>query len=88
MISTWGGMSPPKDLKMVKPIERVLHSGLFGPWDRPDITGILPDELPPAIHPGRYKTWGTDSFERAARCTRLAALPWPRHWPPQASAFL
>ena len=26
---------------MVKPIERVLHSGLFGPWDRPDIEGIL-----------------------------------------------
>ena len=22
---------------MVKPIERVLRSGLFGPWDRPDI---------------------------------------------------
>ena len=47
---------------MVKPIERVLRSGLFGPWDRPDIKGILPDELPPAINPARHKTWGTDSF--------------------------
>ena len=51
MVSSWGGMSPPKDLSMVKPIERILHSGLFGPWDRPDIKGILPDELPPAINP-------------------------------------
>src|SRR6201990_2624023 len=34
MVSSWGGMSPPKDLNMVKPIERILHSGLFGPWDR------------------------------------------------------
>ena len=37
MVSSWGGMSPPKDLDMVKPIERVLRSGLFGPWDKPDI---------------------------------------------------
>ena len=36
MVSSWGGMSPPKDLNMVKPIERVLHSGLFGPWERTD----------------------------------------------------
>ena len=35
MVSSWGGMSPPKDLNMVKPIERVLRSGLFGPWDAP-----------------------------------------------------
>ena len=34
MVSSWGGMSPPKDLNMVKPIERVLRSGLFGPWER------------------------------------------------------
>ncbi len=52
MMSSWGGMSPPKDVSMVKPIERILHSGLFGPWDRPNIKGILPDELPPAVNPG------------------------------------
>ena len=34
---------------MVKPIERVLRSGLFGPWDQPDI-GL--DELPPGAQPG------------------------------------
>ncbi len=57
MVSSWGGMSPPKDLNMVKPIERVLHSGLFGPWEAP-----IEFELPPAVNPARAKQWGTDSF--------------------------
>jgi phenylpropionate dioxygenase-like ring-hydroxylating dioxygenase large terminal subunit len=60
MISAWGGMSPPRDLDMVKPIERVLRSGLFGPWDRPDIDGL--DPLPPGLNPARHKAWGIDSF--------------------------
>jgi phenylpropionate dioxygenase-like ring-hydroxylating dioxygenase large terminal subunit len=60
MVSSWGGMSPPKDLNMVKPIERVLRSGLFGPWDRPDIDGL--DPLPPGVNPARHPAWGTDSF--------------------------
>jgi phenylpropionate dioxygenase-like ring-hydroxylating dioxygenase large terminal subunit len=57
MVSSWGGMSPPKDLSMVKPIERTLRSGLFGPWEGPDI-----GELPPAVNPARSPKWGTDSF--------------------------
>jgi len=60
MISSWGGMSPPKDLNMVKPIERVLRAGLFGPWERPAISGL--DELPPGINPSRHPKWGIDSF--------------------------
>ncbi|MGK2866855.1 MAG: aromatic ring-hydroxylating oxygenase subunit alpha [Mycobacterium sp.] len=75
MVSSWGGMSPPKDINMVKPIEQILHSGLFGPWDRPDIDGILPEELPPAINPGRHKTWGTDSFEFFPNWTLLYWVP-------------
>jgi len=61
MISSWGGMSPPKDLNMVKPIERVLRSGLFGPWDRPDIDGL--EELPPGLNPSRHRAWGVDEIE-------------------------
>jgi phenylpropionate dioxygenase-like ring-hydroxylating dioxygenase large terminal subunit len=57
MVSSWGGMSPPKDLDMVKPIERVLHSGLFGPWERP-----IEIELPPSVNPARSPAWGIDSF--------------------------
>ena len=60
MVSSWGGMSPPKDLNMVKPIERVLRSGLFGPWERPDIDGL--DPLPEALNPSRSRTWGVDTF--------------------------
>jgi phenylpropionate dioxygenase-like ring-hydroxylating dioxygenase large terminal subunit len=60
MVSSWGGMAPPKDPSMVKPIERVLRSGLFGPWDRPDIEGL--DPLPPGVNPARHKAWGIDSF--------------------------
>ncbi|MEV0107879.1 aromatic ring-hydroxylating dioxygenase subunit alpha [Nocardia sp. NPDC050799] len=61
MISSWGGMAPPKDLNMVKPIERILRSGLFGPWDRPDIEGL--DPLPVGINPSGHKAWGVDEFE-------------------------
>jgi phenylpropionate dioxygenase-like ring-hydroxylating dioxygenase large terminal subunit len=60
MVSSWGGMSPPKDLDMVKPIEATLRSGLFGPWDRPDIDGL--DPLPEGINPARHPAWGVDSF--------------------------
>jgi phenylpropionate dioxygenase-like ring-hydroxylating dioxygenase large terminal subunit len=59
MVSSWGGMAPPKDLNMVKPIERALRSGLFGPWDAPDI-GL--DELPPGLNPARHRSWGLDSY--------------------------
>jgi phenylpropionate dioxygenase-like ring-hydroxylating dioxygenase large terminal subunit len=59
MVSSWGGMAPPKDVSMVKPIERVLRSGLFGPWDAPDI-GL--ETLPPAVDPARHPKWGMDSF--------------------------
>jgi phenylpropionate dioxygenase-like ring-hydroxylating dioxygenase large terminal subunit len=60
MVSSWGGMAPPKDPSMVKPIENVLRSGLFGPWDRPDIGGL--DQLPGALNPARSPNWGVDSF--------------------------
>jgi phenylpropionate dioxygenase-like ring-hydroxylating dioxygenase large terminal subunit len=73
MISSWGGMAPPKDESMVKPIERVLRSGLFGPWDKPGIDGL--DQLPPAINPTRRKAWGTDSFEFFPNFTLLIWAP-------------
>lgn len=60
MISSWGGMAPPKDINMVKPIEQKLHSGLFGPWERPDIEGL--DPLPPGVNPGGAPQWGVDSY--------------------------
>ncbi|WP_018635442.1 aromatic ring-hydroxylating oxygenase subunit alpha [Parafrankia elaeagni] len=60
MQSAWGGMAPPRDLNMVKPIEQKLRSGNFGPWDRPDIPGL--DPLPPGVNPAGHKAWGLDSY--------------------------
>ena len=76
MVSSWGGMSPPKDLGMVKPIERVLRSGLFGPWDRPDI-GMGLDELPPGLNPARSPAWGVDSF---VFFPNFMLLVWAPNW--------
>ena len=75
MVSSWGGMSPPKDPSMVKPIERLLHSGLFGPWDRPEIDGL--DELPPAVNPSGHRAWGVDSF---VFFPNFMLLIWERGW--------
>src|SRR4051794_31703796 len=74
MVSSWGGMSPPKDESMVKPIERVLRSGLFGVWDAPDI-GL--DELPPGVNPARHQSWGTDSF---VFFPNFMVLIWKPNW--------
>src|SRR5207237_10764377 len=74
MVSSWGGMSPPKDLNMVKPIERVLHSGLFGPWDAPDI-GL--DEMPPGLNPARHPAWGLDSY---LFFPNFMVLIWKTNW--------
>src|SRR3954454_14902892 len=74
MVSSWGGMAPPKDETMVKPIERVLRSGLFGIWDAPDI-GI--DELPPGVNPARHQSWGTDSF---VFFPNFMVLIWKPNW--------
>jgi hypothetical protein len=52
-----GGLLPPQ---MYNPIERVMRSGLFGPWD---VSEIVTDELPPGLNPGNKKNWGLDSFQ-------------------------
>jgi phenylpropionate dioxygenase-like ring-hydroxylating dioxygenase large terminal subunit len=62
MVSSWGGMAPPKDPSMVKPIENILRSGLFGPWDKPEVVEALNGNLPPSLNPAQSKTWGVDTF--------------------------
>ena len=61
MASSWGGMAPPKDPMMVKPMERKLRSGLFGPWDKP---AVIDDNksLPPMVNPSGHRAWGIDSW--------------------------
>jgi phenylpropionate dioxygenase-like ring-hydroxylating dioxygenase large terminal subunit len=60
MVSSWGGMAPPKDPMMVKPTERVLRSGNFGPWDKPDIPELA--DLPLGLNPTKHRSWGLDSY--------------------------
>jgi hypothetical protein len=48
-----------EDLNMVKPIERVLRSGNFGPWDRPDIPALK--DLPPGLNPSASTAGATHS---------------------------
>jgi phenylpropionate dioxygenase-like ring-hydroxylating dioxygenase large terminal subunit len=61
MISTWGGQSPPVDMSMVKPMDQVLRSGLFGPWDKPEVIEKLA-ELPPGVNPKNVPQWGIDEW--------------------------
>ena len=72
MVSSWGGMAPPKDLDMVKPIERTLRSGLFGPWDRP-----IDIDLPDGVNPARSPVWGIDSFHFFPN---FMVLIWAPNW--------
>lgn len=73
MLSSWGGMSPPKDPGMVKPIENAVRSGLFGPWDAPGVVG----ELPSGVNPAKHKAWGVDSF---VIFPNFMILIWERQW--------
>jgi phenylpropionate dioxygenase-like ring-hydroxylating dioxygenase large terminal subunit len=73
MVSTWTGGGEPPDLNMVKPIERKVRSGLFGPWDAPDIV----DELPPGLNPSGNKLWGLDSY---LFFPNFMVLIWKENW--------
>ena len=45
---------------MVKPIEILTRSGLFGPWDAPDLDF---DQKKAGINPAGCDPWGLDSFQ-------------------------
>lgn len=45
---------PPEQLK---PMERLLRSGTFGPWDQPDL-----GEIPAGVTPGGTNPWGNAEF--------------------------
>ncbi len=64
-----GWLMPPE---MLKPMETVTRSGLFGPWDAPDI-----GELPEGVNPGKAKHWGLDSFQV---WPNFVILIWERNW--------
>jgi phenylpropionate dioxygenase-like ring-hydroxylating dioxygenase large terminal subunit len=58
--STSGGAGGKLVPEFYNPIEQVMRSGLFGPWDPSE---IVTDTLPPGLNPGKKKNWGLDSFQ-------------------------
>jgi glycine betaine catabolism A len=62
------------------PIEIATRSGLFGPWDEPDLGPKLP-----GTNPGGVKNWGMDNFQLFPNCEILIwSTGWYmlyRYWP-------
>jgi phenylpropionate dioxygenase-like ring-hydroxylating dioxygenase large terminal subunit len=65
-----GWEMPPE---LLKPMETVTRSGLFGPWDAPSFGA---KELA-GTNPGGAKPWGLDSFQIWPNFTILV---WERNW--------
>jgi phenylpropionate dioxygenase-like ring-hydroxylating dioxygenase large terminal subunit len=76
MISTWGGQAPPASMDMVKPMDQVLRSGLFGPWDKPEVMANL-TEMPAGVNPKKVPQWGIDEWHFYPN---LMLLIWEPGW--------
>ncbi len=59
---------------MIKPIDTLTRSGLFGPWDAPDL-GY--DQKDAGINPAGCDPWGLDSFQLWPNFTILV---WGQSW--------
>ena len=53
-------------------MERITRSGLFGPWDAPDL-----GQLPSGLNPVQCEPWGLDSFQMFPN---FAILIWSQGW--------
>ena len=58
LVSTSGVRAWEMSAEMRKPIEDICQSGLFGPWDKPDL-----GEMPVGLNPAKCDPWGLDSFQ-------------------------
>ncbi len=58
LVSTSGVVTWELDPSMRKPMEDITRSGLFGPWDTPDL-----GPLPAGVNPAGCDPWGLDSFQ-------------------------
>ena len=72
MVSTSGVRFWEMDSDMVKPMERLTRSGLFGPWDTIDL-----GPLPPGVNPAKCDPWGLDSFQLFPN---FVILIWSQGW--------
>ncbi|MEU5880513.1 aromatic ring-hydroxylating dioxygenase subunit alpha [Spirillospora sp. NPDC047279] len=60
LVSTSGVVTWELPNDMRKPMEDITRSGLFGPWDGPDL-GI--EKMPVGLNPAGCDPWGLDSFQ-------------------------
>jgi phenylpropionate dioxygenase-like ring-hydroxylating dioxygenase large terminal subunit len=72
LVSTSGVRAWEMDAEMRKPIEDICRSGLFGPWDKPDL-----GELPAGVNPANCDPWGLDSFQVFPN---FVILIWSQGW--------
>jgi phenylpropionate dioxygenase-like ring-hydroxylating dioxygenase large terminal subunit len=72
LVTTYGGRGWELPPEMLKPMEVVTRSGLFGPWDAPDLDG-----LPDGVNPANKQPWGLDSFQV---WPNFVILIWERGW--------
>jgi glycine betaine catabolism A len=72
VVSTSGVRFWEMDSELVKPMEHITRSGLFGPWDTVDL-----GEMPPGINPARCDPWGLDSFQLFPN---FVILFWSQGW--------
>ena len=72
LVSTSGVRFWEMDSELVKPMETVTRSGLFGPWDQVDL-----GEMPTGVNPARCDPWGLDSFQIFPN---FVILLWSQGW--------
>jgi glycine betaine catabolism A len=74
LVSTSGIAAWDLDPEMRKPMEDITRSGLFGPWDAPDL-GV--EKMPAGLNPAGCDPWGLDSFQL---WPNFVILIWAQGW--------
>jgi phenylpropionate dioxygenase-like ring-hydroxylating dioxygenase large terminal subunit len=72
LVSTSGVRFWEMDSELVKPMEILTRSGLFGPWDQIDL-----GEMPAGVNPANCEPWGLDSFQLFPN---FVILIWSQGW--------
>jgi phenylpropionate dioxygenase-like ring-hydroxylating dioxygenase large terminal subunit len=72
LVSTSGVRFWEMDSELVKPMEILTRSGLFGPWDEVDL-----GDMPPGVNPANCEPWGLDSFQLFPN---FVILIWSQGW--------
>jgi glycine betaine catabolism A len=72
LVSTSGIRFWELDADMVKPMETLTRSGLFGPWEKPDL-----GPMPVGLNPAKCDPWGLDSFQLFPN---FVILIWSQGW--------